>query len=64
MQERGVYILRGGIVYFRNIEIVYQGVGYYLVKPSSENDNEHTYIRENDMVIISGKNLFDGRVLD
>ena len=62
--EKGVYILRGSIVYFRYIRIVYTGSDYYLVAPDTEHDEQRTYIRPNDMIILNGRNLFDGRVLD
>lgn len=60
---RGVYILRGSIVYFRYIETVYEGGDYYLVSATSEHTEERTYLRANDLIILNGKNMFDGRVL-
>ncbi len=60
---RGVYILRGSVVYFRHIVIVYEGSDYYLVEPNSEHTEEQTFLRANDMIILNGKNMFDGRVL-
>ena len=60
---RGVYVLRGNVVYFRRIEIVYQGSDYYLVKDGIE-DAENPYLQVNDLIILNGKNMFDGRVLD
>lgn len=62
--ERGVYILRGSIVYFRHIRIVYTGSDYYLVAADQEHEDEKLYLRPNDMIILNGRNLFDGRVLD
>ena len=62
--ERGVYILRGSIVYFRYIRIVYTGSDYYLVSADQEHEDEKLYLRPNDMIILNGRNLFDGRVLD
>lgn len=61
---RGVYILRGSIVYFRNIETIYEGSDYYLVESMAEHTEERTYLRPNDMIILNGNNMFDGRVLD
>lgn len=60
----GVYILRGSVVHFRYIEIVYEGSDYYLVKEDAEDNEEQTFLKVNDMVILNGKNMFDGRVLD
>ncbi len=62
--SRGVYILRGSVVHFRYIEILYEGSDYYIVKKDSEHKDGRYYIRENDMIILDGKNLFDGRVMD
>ena len=59
----GVYILRGSVVHFRHIDIVYEGSDYYLVNAHSEDDGDNKYIRENDMIILTGSNLFDGRIL-
>ena len=61
---RGVYILRGSIVYFRHIETIYEGSDYYLVSSMAEHTEDRTYLRPNDMIILNGNNMFDGRVLD
>lgn len=61
---RGVYVLRGSVVHFRYVEIVYEGSDYYLVEEGVEDDGERTYLKVNDMIILNGKNLFDGRVMD
>ena len=59
----GVYILRGSVVQFRYIDIVYEGSDYYLVKQDSEDDGDRKYLRENDMIILNTTNLFEGRIL-
>lgn len=60
---RGVYVLRGSVVYFRRIEIIYEGNDYYLVKEGLESEDV-SYLQVNDLIILNGKNMFDGRVLD
>lgn len=60
---RGVYILRGSVVYFRRIEIVHEGSDYYLVKDGLSGEDV-SYLQVNDLIILNGKNMFDGRVLD
>lgn len=60
---RGVYILRGNVVYFRKIEILYEENDYYLVKDGMTGDEHTTYLQVNDLIITKGKNLFDGRVV-
>ena len=61
--RRGVYILRGSVVYFRQIDILYEGSDYYLVHEGRENSAESSYLQVNDLIITKGKNLFDGRVV-
>ena len=62
--DRGVYILRGNVVYFRYIDILYEGTDYYLVRDGIVDEEGFVYLQVNDLIIQSGKNLFDGRVLD
>ena len=62
--QRGVYVLRGSVVYFRYIEISYEGKDYYLVKEGVEDDGDRIYLKVNDQIILNGKNLFDGRIMD
>ena len=61
---RGVYILRGSVVYFRHIVIVYEGSDYYLVAEVVHDDAAVTYLAPNDLIILGGQNLFDGRILE
>ena len=64
MLFRSVYILRGSVVHFRYIEIVYEGSDYYLVSAKGGGESGVVYLAENDLVIVGGKNLFDGRILE
>ncbi len=59
----GVYILRGNVVHFRYVEIVYRGSDYYLVA-ESPTEQEKDYLAANDLIILGGQNLFDGRILE
>lgn len=61
---RGVYVLRGSVVHFRYIDIVYEGSDYYLVRQDVEDEEDRTYLKVNDLIILNGKNMFDGRILD
>lgn len=61
---RGVYILRGSVVHFRRIDILYEGSDYYLVKSGLEGDEEYQYLQINDLIILNGKQLFDGMVVN
>lgn len=60
---RGVYILRGSVVYFRQIDILYEGSDYYLVREGRGSKEGISYLQVNDLIITKGKKLFDGRVV-
>ncbi|MBE6597655.1 MAG: hypothetical protein E7641_08320 [Ruminococcaceae bacterium] len=59
-----VYILRGSVVFERRLDIVYEGSDYYTARDGVEGDEYDTYLQSNDTLILDGKNLFDGRILD
>ena len=58
-----MYILRGSVVQFRHIDIVYEGSDYYLVNPNAEDEAERKFLRENDMILLNTTNLCEGRIL-
>ncbi len=65
----GVYILVGNVVEFRRVTVIGEGNGYYIVntnKGDSDEGNlsEIPYLNINDMIITSGRDLFDGKQLD
>lgn len=62
--ELYVYILRGSVVLERKIEVVHETRDYYTVRDGVEDDGEHVYLQSNDNLILNGKNLFDGRIVD
>ena len=55
--QDGVYIFENSTAYFRKIVTVYRGDGYCIVADGGE-------IRENDILITSGRNLYDGKVYE
>lgn len=59
----GVYIFEESTVQFRRIEVLYEGDGY-LIAAGEDPDPEHEvpYLALNDLMITSGKNLYDGKV--
>lgn len=61
---RGVFVLRGSVVYFRKVEIVYQGSDYCLVAEDAEDEGGYYSLGTNELIITNGKNLFDGRILE
>lgn len=65
----GVYILVGTVVEFRRVNIVKQGNGYCLVSTYEEDlannpDSSVPYLNANDLIITSGNDLYDGKLID
>ena len=58
-EQEGVYVFENSIVRFRRIEVLYRGDGYCIaLRPDA---SEITELREGDILITSGKNLYDGK---
>ena len=64
--EYYVYILNGSVVLERRIMIVYKGRDHYIVANGAFIDYEDgkPYLKSNDVLILDGNNLFDGRIID
>ena len=62
--KESVYILKGSVVMLRRIEIIERSGDYYVVSDGGPEDADEKYLKSNDLLIISGGNLFDGRILD
>lgn len=56
----GVYVFENSTVRFRRIDILYRGDGYCIAARPGE--ASATELAENDILITSGKNLYDGKV--
>ncbi len=52
----GVYIFRDSILHFRQVEILYRGDGYCIASTG-----EKTELSLNDILVTSGKELYDGK---
>lgn len=64
-EVRGVYILDGSTVRFRAISILATVDDTVIVDPSPEKEpGKYPHLARNDNVIISGKGLSDGRILN
>lgn len=62
---KGVFILTGRTVYFRQIETVYEANGYCIVK-TRDTENDPDYYKKlalYDHVITAGKDLYDGKMI-
>lgn len=72
---KGVYIIDGDIVRFRLVEILGENDGSYIVNANSQSESDvfgqddlsgkkvYRYISLYDNVIVSGKDLFDGKIV-
>jgi len=58
---QGVYILRDGTAWFRNIDVLYNGESYIIAK---EDNSKKSNILLYDEVILSEDELFDGKALE
>lgn len=56
----GVYTLVGRQAEFKPVEIVRQGDGFYLLKSTATN---RKILRPGDLIILSGQELYDGKVV-
>ena len=74
--ENGVYILVGTVVKFRRVDVIGEGNGYYIVETKEKNaakpegevgsgsTSEYPYLNVNDLIITSGNDLYDGKLID
>lgn len=63
----GVYIRRGNMVHFRSLNIIYSEDSFVIASKPSENSGiklSHTHLKLYDEVVISGKELADGMVIE
>ncbi len=61
----GVYILRGSEVLFRKVETLFDYDGYFIVKERDEEaEDKGDWLNKNDFVIVKGKELYDGKIVD
>ncbi len=63
---RGVYILSGNTVSFKEIDVLTETDGYFIVKEQPTYLEDEFYYKKlglYDNVIISGKNLYDGKII-
>ncbi len=68
-QSNYVYILNGNMVEQRRITVIGKGDGYYIVNTYEADYNETggvnpiPYLAENELIITSGRDLYDGKLL-
>lgn len=60
----GVFILDIYVVRFREIDIIRQEADHYIVQLAPKETSQYGWLERNDKMIVSGKGLYDGRVLN
>lgn len=62
----GVYVLSGNKVAFKEIEVLVEQDGYFIVKEQPSYVDDKDYKKKlglYDMIIVSGKSLYDGKII-
>ena len=63
--EQGVYVLLGNNIHFRKAEIIYTSDDYYLIKRLKSTDPDYrSSLMLYDNVVIGGKDLYDGKIVN
>lgn len=62
-EELGIYCMVGAEARFKPVEILYNGDGFALVRSTAPADREALKLRPGDEIVITAKNLYDGKVL-
>ena len=59
----GVYVFEDSTVRFRRVRVLYTGDGYLIAASEDDSpENGIAYLALNDLMVTSGKNLYDGKV--
>ena len=62
--KTGVYVLSGSTVYFRRVDIIAEGNGYYVAsKLDKSKENYLEYLNLNDIIILEPDGMSDGKIL-
>ena len=63
VESLGVYCVVGMEARFKPVEVLYSGDGFVLVRSTVASDQESLRLRHGDEIIISAKDLYDGKVV-
>ena len=62
--EQGVDTLIGNVVKFRKIDTLFEEEGYFIVKSYASNESGYAeHLKRNELIIVKGKNLYDGKII-
>lgn len=59
-----VYIYDEGSARLREVDIIWEENGYYLVSDSYESPSENPVLALNDLIIVGEKDLYDGKIIN
>ena len=59
-----VYIFDEGSARLREVSILWEANGYYIISDSYESPSENPVLKLNDLIIIGEKNLYDGKIIN
>ncbi len=63
-EKTGVYIIQGSVAYFRRVEIIAEGNGYYIASELDKSkENYKEYLNINDLIILEPDGVYDGKIL-
>ena len=62
--DKGVYVRYGNIVYFRRIEVLFETPEFVIAKEQEQRENERVNAALYDEVIVQGRGLYDGRIVE
>lgn len=67
--EKGVYVRRGNVARFRKLNVVYSDQTYVISATTDRDgnpivDDPDGYLKQYDEVILEGKDLYDGKIID
>jgi putative membrane fusion protein len=60
----GVFVLHGSVVQFRQVEILYSQEGMIFSSASFQAESGYTALSRYDLIILNGKDLYVGKIID
>lgn len=62
--NEGVYVLEGNIARFKKLRTVYSEEDYLISSETAEEGEKGSFVKLYDAIILGGKDLYDGKILD
>ena len=62
--EMGVYVQTGSKIYFRYIDMIYETTDFILSAPYYQGGTDGSgYVKMYDTIVVKGKDLYDGKLV-